>query len=184
MILQLPKTQKGFTLIESIVATALFVIVVTAIMSVYNSVLDLNRRTDAIRAASQDARYYSEFLSKELRNMQGFDYSGKFVTNNDCPSVTSQGAPDEGGTTSLAIININGDYECFAGNGPYLVLYKYSQGQFLSGQSLNSKNVGVTNVKFYVSPACNFNTQGAGAAPPIESTVSIPNYAIGQSACD
>ena len=49
--------EKGFTLIEAIVATALFAFVVSSIAGVYLSTFQLDRRTRAQRAVSQNARY-------------------------------------------------------------------------------------------------------------------------------
>lgn len=59
---------------EIVVATTIFAIVVTALLSLFNYVLKINRRTEALRQATQGMRNVVEFLTKEIRNGQ-IDYS-------------------------------------------------------------------------------------------------------------
>jgi len=67
------KTGAGFTLMEIIVATVLFAVVVSSLLSVFNYVLRINRRSEALRQASQGMRDFVEYLVKEIRNGQ-IDY--------------------------------------------------------------------------------------------------------------
>jgi prepilin-type N-terminal cleavage/methylation domain-containing protein len=60
----------GFTLMEIVVATTIFAIVATAMMSMFNYVLQINRRGEALRQATQGMRNFVEFLVKEVRNGQ------------------------------------------------------------------------------------------------------------------
>jgi GxxExxY protein len=76
--------EKGFTLMEIMVASTIFVIVAVALLSLFNYVLKINRRADALRQASQSTRNFVESLVKEIRNGQ-VDYfvnGDQFYGNN------------------------------------------------------------------------------------------------------
>ncbi len=64
----------GFTLMEIIVATAIFAIVSVAMLSLFNTTLKINRKSEALRQATQGVRNFTEFLIKTIRNGQ-IDYS-------------------------------------------------------------------------------------------------------------
>src|ERR1051326_1797013 len=79
-----PGINSGFTIVELVVATTLFVITMTALLSLFNYVLKINRRTEAIRQASQGMRNLVEFFVKEIRNGQ-IDYG---IVNGQSVSTT------------------------------------------------------------------------------------------------
>lgn len=144
------KSEQGFTLMEAIVATFIFALVVSSILGIYNYTLKINRRANAIRTASEDVRFLSEFLSKEIRN-------GKL---NYGPTYTSPCGPLSASGNSLSITNVDGDSECFyLGDangsmnniGPFLWLIKDSY----SKQALNVPGVKINSLIFNVSPTCN-----------------------------
>ena len=186
--------QKGFTLIEAIVATALFAVTVSSIMGVYLSTLKINRRTDVIRSASENARYITGFLSKEIRNGQ-IDYYGPW--NSPCSGTISSPA------SSLALVNTDNEHLCFylgdasglaSSNGKNLWLIKNN----MATVKINSNNVTINKLLFYVSPTYNPYATGSNAQPrvtimgnvtatsgsqdtitmPIQTTISIPSYDI------
>ncbi len=189
------KNQHGFTLIEAIVATFLFATVVTSILSVYLSTIRVNRKTNIIRSASENARFIEESMSKEIRNGQ-IDYY-----NPVSPCSTSLSSP----STMLGIVNVAGDHLCFylgdnsgfsSPSGTNLWLIKNN----LSAVKVNSANITITNLKFYISPTFNPYTAGSHFQPrvtiaadvnstsgsqdaitiPIQTTISIPAYDIAQ----
>ncbi|MCL5666468.1 MAG: type II secretion system GspH family protein [Patescibacteria group bacterium] len=113
------KKQSGFTLMEIIVATTIFVMTSTALLSLFNYVLKINRRSEALRQASQGMRNFAEFLVKEVRNGQ-IDY---FVLNGTQPGtgigpcqppVIDSTVHDTYGAKSnwLGIITPEGEEEC------------------------------------------------------------------------
>ncbi len=190
----LSKNQNGFTLIEAIVATALFAITVSSIVGIYVSTLKINRRTDTIRTATETARFLSEFLSKEVRNGQ-IDYYGPWQS--PCSGTLSAVA------SKLAIVNTDGDHECFylgdsngAYNtaGPNLWLIKNSN----PAAKVNGSNVAIPAFNVYLSPTINPYASGSSVEPsvsilgtvkanpdpadnisiPFETTISIPAYDI------
>lgn len=58
---------KGFTLIELIVAMAIFIIVISLVVSLLMTSLKGQRRVVAIQDVQDNARYLLEFMAKEIR---------------------------------------------------------------------------------------------------------------------
>ncbi len=130
--IQSVKSGAGFTLMEIMVATVIFAIVAVALLSLFNYVLKINRRGEALRQATQDSRDFVEFLVKEVRNGQ-IDYyvdSGNVKygprINNDSPQAPCRPPLPPGSTVSvgdspiyntksnwLGIINTDNVKECF-----------------------------------------------------------------------
>lgn len=118
------KNQSGFTLMEIIVSTTIFAIFTTSLLGLFNYALKINRRTEALRQASQGVRDFMEFLVKEIRNGQ-IDY---FVSNgttlnpnfSPCTAPGSLGANTYGQSENkISIINTDNVKECiFLGYGP------------------------------------------------------------------
>src|SRR4051812_46096945 len=88
----------GFTLIEAVVATSVFAFLVSSIVGVYISAIQIDRKTRAQRAVVQNARYITEFMAKEVRNGK-IDYSGANTCTNSA--------------TVLCLINQAGEAEKF-----------------------------------------------------------------------
>src|SRR3989344_5248443 len=66
--------QKGFTLIEAVVATSVFSFIIVSILGVYLSTTQLDRKSRSQRAVAQNARFIMEYMAKEIRN-GNIDYS-------------------------------------------------------------------------------------------------------------
>jgi prepilin-type N-terminal cleavage/methylation domain-containing protein len=126
------KAQQGFTLMEIMVATVIFAVVTVSLLSLFNYVLKINRRGEALRQATQDSRDFVEFLVKEIRNGQidyyvnnGLTY-GSYI-NSDSPqapcrppmnppgrSVAASDLPTYAQQSNwLGIINTDNVQECF-----------------------------------------------------------------------
>ncbi len=85
---------KGFTLTELVVAVAIFAFVVTAMMSMLNYTLKINRKTEAVRQATQSIRNFVEFVAKELRNGRidySTDGSAAITSVTPCPYPSTNG---------------------------------------------------------------------------------------------
>ncbi len=144
--------KKGFTLVETMVAIAVFSLVMVAAMSALLNVIDANNKAKSIKTAINNISFALEGISKDMR--MGTDYS----CYNDTNFVR----------TCLNGGSIIGFRSSKAGN-PY-VYYKYiddvpgiSPGQILSCvggnvgvdctgtySALTSSEVNLTNVRFYV----------------------------------
>lgn len=185
--------QKGFTLIEAIVATSIFAFAMVSIIGVYLSTVRINRRTDLIRTASENVRFITEYISKEIRNGQ-LNYFGP--ANSPCTLP-----PFSSSSNFLSLVNIDGDRLCFylgnsagllSATGPNLWLIKNNY----SAVKINSTNVSITSLIFYVSPTANPYSASLKIQPrvsvlgslkanssaldnvvmPIQTSVSIPVY--------
>jgi type II secretory pathway pseudopilin PulG len=172
-------SEEGFTLMEIVVATTIFSFVAIAIMALFVYTLQIHRKGEAIRQATQGMRNLAEFIVREVRNGQ-IDYSvsgGKVIPSlGNCPSPqTSYGltagsdnrndVPGSGGriygqsdTTTgtdntLGIVTTEGERECI-----YLVQADGSYNKnLLSGSKLRvrkgGKDYDLTPENFYVEYA-------------------------------
>ncbi|HYV33354.1 MAG TPA: LamG-like jellyroll fold domain-containing protein, partial [Candidatus Limnocylindria bacterium] len=197
----LPTGQAGFTLIEILVSTVIFTVVVVAMLSLFNYVLKINRRSEALRQASQGSRDFIEFLVKEIRNGQidyyvanGTTYTDRINPSSPCSAPGAVGSPVTGAATyspeenKLGLITTEGQEECFyygdtsgsyVGNGNFaspsgtLVLQKYG---ITSEQILNPPNFRVDSLKFIIRPICDPYTQACLPGPnwpQIQPSVNI-----------
>lgn len=127
------RDHKGFTLIEAVVATAVFAFVIVSVLGVYLATLQLDSRTRAQRAVTQNARFIMEYLAKEVRNgrVDYGAYSGGNASNINELFIRNQLDESE----RIFISNQN------------LILAKGGD-----STNLNSSEVKVSDVKFIVSP--------------------------------
>jgi prepilin-type N-terminal cleavage/methylation domain-containing protein len=88
------KIQKGFTLIEVLVAITIFMIFITSVSSAYLDIAKSQREANAVRAVYSEMRYIFDLIGSEVRS-KTVDYG--------CPgSVASQTA------TSAGCVKLNG----------------------------------------------------------------------------
>ena len=121
------QARSGFTLIEILVAATIFVVVVSALTVLFNYTLKINRRTEALRQATQGMRNFVEFLVKEVRNGQ-IDYgvvngqtrnTGIYpIGTSPCNMPVTPASSSVASTyvfqdNKIAIHNLDGNYECF-----------------------------------------------------------------------
>lgn len=128
------QTQKGFTLIEAVVATGVFAFVITSVLGVYLAVMQLDAKSRANRVVHQNARFIMEFLGKEVRNGRIFyaAYPGGVVNS------------------TLALQNQAEESEYFYLQGTDLQFEKAG-----AVTNLNSNQVKVTRLTFYIAPSQN-----------------------------
>jgi prepilin-type N-terminal cleavage/methylation domain-containing protein len=99
------QSEAGFTLMEVVVATAVFATVVVAMLGLFDYTLKINRRVQALRQVSQGTRNFTESLTREIRNGR-IDY-GSAVAKCDPSNYFSNT------NKSVAIITQSGDRLCF-----------------------------------------------------------------------
>ncbi|MBX4187901.1 MAG: prepilin-type N-terminal cleavage/methylation domain-containing protein [Candidatus Doudnabacteria bacterium] len=121
--------QKGFTIIEAIVAASVFAIAIVSSLGVYIATLQLDQKSRAERDVLQNGRFIMEYLSKEIRN----------------------GSIDYANTTSsvLSIRNQQDEILTFFYSPSSKSLQFTRDG---SGTTLNSGNVKVSNFQFILNP--------------------------------
>lgn len=64
---------RGFTLIEVLIASAIFVILITTVVATFGFSSDLQNKTLAIREASQSARFIIEAIARDIRLADSFE---------------------------------------------------------------------------------------------------------------
>jgi Tfp pilus assembly protein PilW len=126
------KKQKGFTIIEAVVATGVFAVVVSSSLGVYLATVRLDSKSRAERTVQQNARFIMDFIAKEVRN-GSINYAGSNDT--DTLSIINQ-------QNEPVVINWNG------ASDPNLSITKTGVGSTI----LNSNEVRITNAAFYVYP--------------------------------
>ncbi len=129
-------SQFGFTLIEAVVATAVFAMTMTSIVGVYIAVQRLNRQSASLQALQQNGRFISEDVTKLIRNGQ-IDYARYGAS---VPQPT---------TPNLYAIDRDGMQVWVYRSGDSLILDKGSYGS----ANLTSKEVKVLNFQVFVWPA-------------------------------
>ncbi len=167
--------QSGFTLMEILVSTAIFAIVAVAMLSLFNYVLKINRKTEALRQASQGMRNFVEVLVKEIRNGQ-IDYyvaNGQTYTAGLDPCLSPGGGVGVNVTgvstyatkeNKLGIINNENVQECFyladdQSSPVYAGAAKFF-GNALSGRPIKNlmmKKAGVTSAQVLNPPNFSVN---------------------------
>ncbi len=62
------KTQKGFTLIEVLVAVTIFVLILVGVISIFLSLQRSQLRADDMRATQDNLRYITEVMASDIRD--------------------------------------------------------------------------------------------------------------------
>jgi len=98
------KTERGFTLIEIMVSVSIFTIVMTISMGALLSILDTNRKAQALKSVMNNLNFALESMTRDLRFGMYYQcgYGGGAVTPSDCA----------GGESSIGMISnrdIDGD---------------------------------------------------------------------------
>lgn len=165
------KFANGFTLIEVLVSTAIFVTVVSAMLVMFNYTLQINRRVQALREVTQGTRTFAETIAREIRNGR-IDYS-TWTTECDARKYT------ESVNRSLAIISKSGDKLCFYfDNNSKMYLKKRTAAGETTAPIFNSDKFSVvySTFSFIVMPKTNPNEKSdpnTGDFPLIQPYVTI-----------
>lgn len=173
------KRNKGFTIMEIVVATTVFTIVVSGLLALFNETLKINRQSEALRQVTQGMRSFVEFLVKEVRNGQinYFVINGQFPSSvapiGPCTAPPNDYTPPNpptfiGDTYSskenkLGIINSEGIEECIyygdsSGNALGINDFSETDGTLIieragkPKQVLNPPNFKVENLMFLIRP--------------------------------
>ncbi len=120
---------------EAVVATAIFAFVISSVIGVYLSTFQLDKKTRAQRAVTQNARFILEYLAKEVRNGT-INYS------------SYGGAVPAPSTTNLYLMNQFNELERFYLDTTNVLLSKDGG----AATNLNTSAVKVTKLKFMISP--------------------------------
>ncbi len=163
--------QQGFTLMEIIVATAIFVTVVTAVLALFDYVLQVNRRVQAVRQVAQGTRAFTETLSREIRNGR-IDYTqatGNCAASNYTQASNQSLAMSTADGTQVCIYLVDGSSEGAEGSGQ-LYIERRNQGGTVAEELVNPPNFNINpdTFRFIVRPSLNpFGGSSQGIQPMV-----------------
>ncbi len=151
--------EQGFTLIEILVSTAIFIIVISALATSLSYVIKLQRRTNALRTANDNVRYITDFFSKEIRNgTPTFNTSAAVLPG--CGYYA--GFPDSYTQNWFQLVNVSGDNECIflsangitantTGPGIWITKQPSGSASVLPAQQLNTGTAQITSLTFTIA---------------------------------
>ena len=149
------KSQKGFTLVEILMATAIFAIASVIISGIFINASNLQGQVSNYQKLQNDGRYIVEKIAKEIRAKDVV-----LVYPNNNPTSTLNFWPDELDNQ----ISIS-----FDSSTKSLVYVKNGQ-----GASLNSLDVDVNKASFFIYPVLDpFNINSASATPNIQPRITL-----------
>lgn len=133
--------QRGFTLIEAVVASSVFAFLIASVLGVYMATMQLDRKSKAQRVVTQNARFIMEYLGKETVN--GTILYSAYPNPNDISSYSSE----------LNLVNQADETEkiIFQPANNSLALQKIVNGVLVS-TNLNSSQVKINKALFLVKP--------------------------------
>jgi hypothetical protein len=133
--------QKGFTIIEAVVASGVFAFVVASALGIYMAVMQLDGKTRSERAVHQNTRFIMDYFAKEIRN-GSIDYTA--TNDSDTLTLVNQLGQQE-------IFNYN-TAGCNGGAGSVSACSVQLTKTGIGTTSLNSADVRVTRLRFYLNP--------------------------------
>lgn len=177
MILPGKNENKGFTIIEAVVATSVFAMAITAIAGSFLAVVRADQKSRAVRLVTENGRFITEFLTREVRN-GSIDYPAYGgIAGSDNPV---------GQTSELNLINSQGEFErifasnssCTAGavaeTAGVLCLTKIG----VATTDLTSAGLTISNLHFYVYPRTDpFTAGGPDRQPRVTFTFRLATTA-------
>ena len=147
------KTERGFTVIEMLIASVVFAIIFGAAMSVLVSSMRLQKYNLAQHELMNQASYAVEYMARALRMAVKDDGSCGSALNYNI--VQSQ---------SVSFMNYNGDCQRFYINNGQLMV-SVAGGNLAGGVALTSDNFEILNLNFYKT--------GDGAGPLQQPKITV-----------
>lgn len=143
------KSQKGFTLVEMLIAMAIFITFTGILISSYTSIVRSQRETNDYRLMYSEARGVFESLTAELREgMVDYGYYAGGILSGGLGEIYLVSKDDQVRTyiksdEALGVVSVSKRVRD-------KITKVYSD--FGASRNLNSSDVKVTKLKFYVSP--------------------------------
>lgn len=157
------KLNSGFTLIEMMVALAVFMVVMTITLAAFLNIVDIQKKTEAFRKVNDNLNFSMEMMMREIREGWGYCDGSCDVEGQESFTFTSRAEKKEV-TYSLNISNLKDQYvERCVSNG--------SCGG--SGQRITSGDVNITDLNFTVSGASPGPNNGGTDTEQPRVTISI-----------
>lgn len=145
-------TERGFTLVELMVAVAVFSIVMVVAMSALMNVIDANKKAQSIKTAINNVNIALETISKDLRFGSDYDCIGENgLLRSDGCSVEGNfgikyksGITDEDGNARWVAYFYDADNQSI---GRDVSLIDDGDYEFIN---ITSPDVNITSMKFYI----------------------------------
>ncbi len=149
------KKQEGFTLVEILMATAIFAIASLIICGIFINASNLQSQVSNYQKLQNDGRYIIEKIAKELRAKDVI-----LIYPSDNPTSTLSFYTDEAGNN----ISIYFD------SSTQSLIYKKNT----DSAPLNSSDILVKRAKFFIYPTLDpFNTNSASTTPDIQPRITL-----------
>ncbi len=136
---------KGFTLMEMLIAISIFVIFVVASLSIYSATLRASQETRALTSVQKEAQFMMQVMAKRIRTSHiMYDYSGY------SPSISNP-------TTILALEDFNGDEYYFKQVNSSIAVAINPTNPLEDGEYnlIPAENVSVESLEFFINPTTN-----------------------------
>jgi len=140
--------QSGFTLMEAVIAVAIFTIAALVITDIYIMSQRTQTKLAGQTKVQSDARFVMEVLAREIR-LNGIDYA-YIISQGDTPSAGLDYLPLQDGQGNTIVFTISTDNVdvCSASTNQCLAVKRNNS--VLA--SITPQGVNVNNVKFYIYP--------------------------------
>ena len=153
MSLKIREKTQGFTLLEMVIATGIFAIVMVILTQVFLATSSAQRKSTAILASQSEARYVLEVIARKVRS--GFifydHYAGSSPSSPESEFALLDLA-DNGTVFTLETVPAN----CpSAESAPCIKMLADIGGTATTTQYLTGKGLKVQNLAFYISPSTN-----------------------------
>lgn len=124
---------KGYTLVEMLVAMSIFAILLVAIMNTFVRGFYYQKRILEMQTVQREESYLMEMMSREIR------------------MATVMTANNLNGVTELNFIDHTNNRARYCLSGPSGACNPYGESFSINGQVINSEDVRITGLKFYTS---------------------------------
>jgi prepilin-type N-terminal cleavage/methylation domain-containing protein len=145
---KIKKDQRGISLMEMVVAVAVFSVVIMMAMDLYFIAQKAQRKTTAIQKVQSDARYSLEAMAREIR-VDKIDYKYYVDKEIDLTSDLSTLALRDNKDESIIFAKSSDPDVCGSDVDCLAVLINNNEPWY----SLTPNNIEVKNLKFYISPS-------------------------------
>lgn len=136
------KSLNGFSLIEVLVATFIFTIVIFMAMIIFSDSVGLKNRSQSFEDVQESAYYPIELISRDLREANDFE-TGNL---SQCPSGIIIDRTLQNGTTEKL---------CYFLNDKAIAIKKYQGSSWSTAQNLSSSKVEFAELRFIGDTASN-----------------------------
>lgn len=157
--------RSGFTLVEMMVAIAVFSIVMVTAMSALLNVVDANQKAQAIKTAINNVNFALESISKDLRVGSKYSCLGGIKDDYSCgDGISYTKYKDESSTTTISYQFIKKT------DGLKGRIQRKDEFKGSGFQDITSQEVDITDMKFYLISGIGSN--GQKLQPRVVITVS------------